>query len=184
MIEKKNTNEPGEMDQLEIDCHLTSVQRILQTRDKLLEKKDCLEVVEALEHLDFAIQELSGPVIGPYNIMNAYYNIDQIILLRIDPRQYDVAAFRESIVRIQQLFIVPYYEARIFDQKKQIMHLETLMQRTGSKDEIPDLNISWKEAKKELANLEEQFKAAKIMDALNELQAAGVCKLGSSQETV
>ena len=188
----QNKSEPGKMLSPTTDEHLSEyVQQIITTQKKLKEFQQsnefmiCLVNDEALMHYNFALEKLSGPIIGPYDILDVYYNLEQMLHIRFDPRAYDVESFRGKISSIQKILEVPYYAALIYDQKKHIRNLENLAQKTGNKFEVRDLCDDLERAAITLDQIKELYKAALILSSLRTLEDAGICKLGpSSQEEV
>lgn len=188
---KQNKNEPGKVLSPATDEHLTEyVQQIITTQKKLKEFQQsnefmiCLVNDEALIHYNFALEKLSGTCIGPYDILDAYYNLEQMLKIRFDPRAYDVESFREKISSIQKILEVPYYAALIYDQKKHIRNLENLAQKTGNKFEVRDLCDDLERATIKLDQLKNFYKAALTIYSLRTLEAAGICKLGPSEEAI
>ena len=190
-FQKQNKNEPGKVLSPATDEHLTEyVQQIITTQKQLNAFQStnefmlCLMNDEALMHYNFALEKLSGPIIGPYDILDVYYNLEQMLHIPFDPRAYDVESFREKISSIQKILEVPYYAALIYDQKKHIRNLENLAQKTGNKFEVRDLCDDLERAAITLDQLKELYKAALILYSLRTLEAAGVCKLGPSEEAI
>lgn len=153
--------------------------RIFQAREQLLELKNRLDNEQVLEHINNAVSELNGDTIDLYNIMNAYYSLDRIVMMRCHPSDEEFLKSKDEIHTIRQLIVVPYYKAMIEDQKSTIAYIKNESQNP---DLIGDFEYELKKANEALVQFKKLLQSALAMDALYELEKSKVIKLGKSKE--